>query len=244
MARRDLSCTDCGEPMWRVKRSLPDGSARCQPCRTRPIRDKECTDCRQVRPASEFYSHGPQRRASHCKSCANIRRKRRGSLACAVCGEVIWKGRTSLPQGEATCQPCRRELHRQLKPQPEPRAKARRGSTAERGYGHAHRRLRAYLIETFEDGTPCARCGDPMSEDDPKDLDHTDDRTAYLGLSHAACNRARSGARRTPRISRQPRDCPICGATFKPTGSNVRTCGRACGVAWVRLNREVQDAAA
>ncbi len=32
---------------------------------------------------------------------------RRPDLPCAVCGRLLWRGRTSLPEGEATCRPCR-----------------------------------------------------------------------------------------------------------------------------------------
>lgn len=31
------------------------------------------------------------------------------NLPCALCGALMWRGKTSLPEGLATCQPCRRE---------------------------------------------------------------------------------------------------------------------------------------
>jgi hypothetical protein len=47
----------------------------------------------------------------------------------------------------------------------------------------------------------------PMLPGQPLDLDHTDDRTAYLGMSHARCNRGHGRGRRggRPRKRRQPR---------------------------------------
>jgi hypothetical protein len=37
----------------------------------------------------------------------------------------------------------------------------------------------------------CARCGDPIEPGEPWDLDHVDGQPdAYLGPSHASCNRA------------------------------------------------------
>lgn len=61
-----------------------------------------------------------------------------------------------------------------------------------RGYDQAHKNIRkAGLPAAY--GTPCARCGETMLEGQDLDLDHTDDRTGYLGFSHRICNR-RAGA--------------------------------------------------
>jgi hypothetical protein len=35
----------------------------------------------------------------------------------------------------------------------------------------------------------CARCGEFIQAGAAFDLDHTDDRSGYLGASHQACNR-------------------------------------------------------
>ncbi len=33
---------------------------------------------------------------------------RKPDLPCSICGKLMWSGTTSLPAGQATCQPCRR----------------------------------------------------------------------------------------------------------------------------------------
>ena len=35
-------------------------------------------------------------------------------LPCAGCGKLLWRGTTSLPEGEAMCNPCRRDQHGQV----------------------------------------------------------------------------------------------------------------------------------
>jgi len=137
------------------------------------------------------------------------------------------RGKGVLPEGLATCLPCRRRLRelRRLKPKPPkpPRSpRPARGNTSARGYGTYHQRLRRYLISIFEPGQPCPRCGGPILAGEPVDLDHTDDRSGYLGLSHAWCNRgALDGPR--PRVT----SCPVCGAYVARSGR--KTCSRACG---------------
>ena len=48
----------------------------------------------------------------------------------------------------------------------------------------------------------CARCGGWIQPGTAWDLDHTTDRTGYLGPSHAPCNRA-AGARKVNALRRQ-----------------------------------------
>jgi hypothetical protein len=80
-----------------------------------------------------------------------------------------------------------------------PRASRTRGSSTQRGYGKAHRQARADALRDLEDGQACARCGQPMyrTQASHLDLDHTDDRTAYRGLAHRACNRRAGQAKAT-----------------------------------------------
>jgi hypothetical protein len=61
-------------------------------------------------------------------------------------------------------------------------------SRSSRGYGPAHQAQRRAAIKALIDGDPCARCDGPMYRDQRLELDHNDDRTAYLGLSHRRCN--------------------------------------------------------
>jgi hypothetical protein len=68
-----------------------------------------------------------------------------------------------------------------------------RANTTMRGYGWAHQKARDHAVAHMPDGHPCCRCGEPMYAHQRLDLDHTDDRTAYLGLAHSRCN-ARAGA--------------------------------------------------
>lgn len=72
---------------------------------------------------------------------------------------------------------------------------ARRGGTAQRGYGSAHQRARRKAIAALVDGDPCSRCGGPMYRVDARtlQLDHNDERTGYRGLAHGPCNE-RAGA--------------------------------------------------
>ena len=67
---------------------------------------------------------------------------------------------------------------------------AQRGSRQQRGYDAAHdaeRQRWAPLVDAGQ--VSCARCGAPIPPGTAWDLDHTDDRTGYLGPSHAGCNR-------------------------------------------------------
>jgi hypothetical protein len=74
----------------------------------------------------------------------------------------------------------------------------RRKSPNERGYGRGHRALRRRLAPQVEAGQAvCARCHAPILPGEKWDLDHTDDRTGYLGPSHARCNRGATPRRPT-----------------------------------------------
>jgi hypothetical protein len=68
-------------------------------------------------------------------------------------------------------------------------------TTAQRGYGWDHRIERNRWVPLVAAGQAiCARCGRPIHPAQEWHLDHNYDRTGYLGVSHAHCNR-RAGAK-------------------------------------------------
>jgi hypothetical protein len=95
---------------------------------------------------------------------------------------------------------------------------ARRGTTAQRGYGTEHRRLREQRLAVYRPGDRCAHGGEPLTwwpltvARRYLDLPHNADRTGYLpGLACRYHNRQdgavrgnrRRGAVRTWQASRQ-----------------------------------------
>ncbi|HXH58457.1 hypothetical protein [Iamia sp.] len=69
-----------------------------------------------------------------------------------------------------------------------------RGRRQQRGYDNTHDRLRKAWASRVANGTiRCARCQQPIGGDQPWALDHTDDRSGYLGPSHKACNDSAGG---------------------------------------------------
>ncbi len=76
------------------------------------------------------------------------------------------------------------------------------GSTKARGYDADHKKRRAAALAAMPEGAPCARCGRPMYSWMRLHLDHADDRSSYLGLSHSSCNVAASNRSPRRRLSR------------------------------------------
>lgn len=69
-----------------------------------------------------------------------------------------------------------------------------RGSREARGYDAAHRNLRQALALQVATGTVrCARCHEYIKPGTAWHLDHTDDRSGYLGASCARCNLSAAG---------------------------------------------------
>ena len=66
-----------------------------------------------------------------------------------------------------------------------------RGSSTQRGYGHAHQATRAQWAPLVATGhVRCWRCRRHIDAGEPWDLGHDDvDRSRYRGPEHAACNR-------------------------------------------------------
>lgn len=70
----------------------------------------------------------------------------------------------------------------------------RRGTRQQRGYDTHHDRLRNQWAPRVATGTvACARCGQPIRPGQTWALDHSDDRTHYLGPSHTHCNNSAGG---------------------------------------------------
>lgn len=71
---------------------------------------------------------------------------------------------------------------------------AQRGSRHERGYDASHMAAREAWKPKVQTGLiACARCAQPIQPGQEWALDHTDDRTGYLGPSHATCNNSAGG---------------------------------------------------
>lgn len=80
----------------------------------------------------------------------------------------------------------------------------RRGSTAKRGYGSAHQRLRArWQARIDRSNVPCATCGTRLAGTDWQ-LGHNHVRGGYLGPQCTRCN-ASDGGRRGAVIGNQRR---------------------------------------
>lgn len=177
-----------------------------------------------------------------CATCGNLMYGGRGCLpagqsTCQPCRRAAKAERLATSTGrgtEAICRGCLRRFIRQAPTQHycwNP-CRHRRSGTAykaatatERGYGEEHRRAREQAIAEWQDGDPCARCDGPMHHGEPVDLDHNDDRTGYLGLSHRACNRSHTG-----RLHMVRRDavCEQCGVTYRTRWEAQRYCSVPC----------------
>ena len=95
---------------------------------------------------------------------------------CRKCGVLV-------PAHRWYCDACRpQKNHRWNHNHPRPDA-------AKRGYGSEHARLRRqWKLKVDRGEVHCARCGQWIEPGSPWHLDHTEDRSTYLGPSHAKCN--------------------------------------------------------
>lgn len=162
-----LTCADCGTPMAQVARSLPQGQARCQPCR------RQARPERKPKPAPE-----PQPTARVCSGCHEHFEPKTPRQR--FCSSDCWHrkmGTTPKPKRSSR----------------KPKAK----TTTDRGYGAAHQRERAKWAKVINAGRGyCWRCGRPIPKGTDWDLGHLDDdptKTRYVGPEHVRCNR-RAGA--------------------------------------------------
>ena len=101
-----------------------------------------------------------------------------------------------MPRAKRICSKpgCPHPIAKRYCPQHDAEYEAKRGNSNHRGYGSTHRRARADLTPTVEAGqTNCVRCGKPIEPGQAWHLDHTNDRTGYLGPSHEHCNTSAAG---------------------------------------------------
>lgn len=231
------SCVDCGALFEPNRRGRPRIRCHgCSPAQSSPTTWLGvCAFC-----GDRFIGRAPSRR--YCTPSCKWRAQAvaNGVICAGGCGTAMWGGGTSLPPGERMCRPCRAERRAQrvaaATPRP-PRRRAPRGTVTERGYGASHRKAREHFLSRWAPGDPCVRCFEPMLPGELLDLDHSDDRSEYLGLSHAECNRGHIpvGGTRPAVLGRGRRPCPICGASFLPSRGG-RTCSRPCG--WEMRRRD------
>ena len=81
-----------------------------------------------------------------------------------------------------------------------------KGSTTRRGYGTQHQRTRKAWARHVATGTlHCTRCDELITPDQAWHLDHSDDRTTYLGPAHAHCNTSAGGKKAHATPDPQPR---------------------------------------
>jgi hypothetical protein len=126
---------------------------------------------------------------------------------CSGCGKAIARTKGSAPRGQQRCQECRR---RQSGANQQHGWSSSRVPAKRRGYGQRHKELRESWRLRIAGGelVPCARCQKPIGTRDAWDLDHTDDRSGYLGPSHRKCNlsaaSAKARARQVARKGRRP----------------------------------------
>lgn len=100
----------------------------------------------------------------------------RAKHPCPDCAEPV-------PAGTSRCPDCTRARDQA------------RGSSTRRGYGQQHRSKRNRWQRLIDAGAPvdCARCGTRILPGADWHLDHAEDRTQYLGPSHAQCNLSAAG---------------------------------------------------
>ena len=84
------------------------------------------------------------------------------------------------------------------------------GTTAQRGYGGAHQRLRAQWKPEVDAGQAwchaaiCLKPDRHIQPGTPWHLGHTPDRQAWTGPEHERCNIAEANRRRRQRLWQQP----------------------------------------
>jgi hypothetical protein len=115
-----------------------------------------------------------------------------------------------------------------------------KGRTTQTGYGWKHQQERARVKRLVDAGRAfCARCGGYIVPGEPFDLDHTLDRTGYLGPSHRRCNRGEPNKRRRAKPATtdvEPR-LRWSRVWFDPVPDYVELCGNDAASVVLRRKR-------
>ena len=212
----DGQCSVCDRPMFRNRRSNPDGKQVCHPCR---------------RAAPGVHPNAARREVEHvCVVCsAPFRARSKQAKYCTpYCRFATRDGR--IPRRVPTVEE-RRYYERNRK------------STTDRGLGTDWMKIRDLVID---EESNCGFCGDPVDKalkwPDPlsASVDHIVRRRDggtnardNLRLAHVRCNAADGGrAHGQPRFEKP---CEVCSGPFRASHDKQRTCSRTCG--WVLRRR-------
>lgn len=171
----NLTCAQCGSAMAQGPRSLPQGQATCHPCR-RAARQAETEQAeRRKRSAKAKAAPRTKRTCPTCKSLFPIK-----NATQRFCSQRCWQTKSGITP------PAKRPRRKR----PNPKA-----STTARGYGAPHQieRRRWARLLAQAGSMPCARrssrhCIQTIRPGDDWHLDHSDDRSRYLGPSCVPCN--------------------------------------------------------
>lgn len=187
--RRRSRCRDCEQHRTEERADYMRAYRAAVPPPPRPIR--VCVSCEAP------LAVGSRKRYCHaCRAAIDAGRREQGrsgagwhgfvpeSRACLTCGAQF---QAFAPHAKFCSSGCGSRAREATRP-----------SKGERGYDREHYALRASWKPKVATGTVlCARCGCLIGADEPWDLDHDDnDRSRYLGPSHARCNRATSRHRK------------------------------------------------
>lgn len=215
-----VECVDCG-----VVLRPSDSSRRCNSCQWARTPRIPCSVCGKPTGWPLRSDRDPDQ--AQCRPCRReTQAKRKAEKAALVVSRNLpdWCldcGAPKKTKHHWRCEPCRAERERVRQRN---RVSWKRLGR-QKDYGPKHQAERLARLREFTPGDPCARCGDPMTGPlSTIHLDHTDDRTGYLGLSHAACNLGAAG-----RVyAERKRTCPGCMVEFVTRSKGQLHCSRKC----------------
>ena len=156
---------------------------------------------------------------------------RNPDLPCADCGKLLWRSATSLPPGQARCQPCRR-----LRPVTTVTSKPQvcqqcgndfASTVMQRTCSASCGQLLRYTASPFK--RECEVCGEPYKATCRKQ--RTCGRTCGVALRRASGKPWAPRERKSyPVCHVRPGECQQCGALFVSRGQGQprKTCSRLC----------------